>query len=253
MRFFALLLVCLMTLPAWSKEVIRVGGYEFSPYVEIQNHKPRGLTIQLIERLNALQDRFEFRFELTSPRRRYEDFTAGRIDVMFFESPEWGWTARNIKFDSTREFLTDSEVFIALAAEGRDERFFANMSGHTIAGIYGYHYAFAGFNDDPKFLEQEHRMSLVYSNFASIELVLTGRVDMAIVTRSYLNRHLKANPKARAKLLVSKRVDQVYSLRALVRNGAKISSSDIEGLLTKLRQNGTLDTLWRAAGIGSSN
>lgn len=249
MRTLAFLFALLLAFPAWSREVVRVGGYEFAPYVEIQGEKPTGLTIELIEQLNRVQDRFDFQFELTSPRRRYEDFSSGRIDLIFFESPEWGWTTRGIKFGSTREFLRDSEVFVALAADGRDERYFATLSGRSIAGIYGYHYAFAKFNDDPKILEQDYRMSLVYSNFASIQLVLSGRVDLAIVTRSYLDRFLREDPQAAARLLVSKRTDQVYSLRALVRDKASISADEVEALLAKLRKRGTLDKLWRSAGV----
>lgn len=249
MRTLALLFALLLALPAWPREVVRVGGYEFAPYVEIQGEKPTGLTIELIDQLNRVQDRFDFQFELTSPRRRYEDFSAGRIDLIFFESPEWGWTSRGIKLGSTREFLRDSEVFVALAADGRDERYFATLNGRSIAGIYGYHYAFAKFNDDPKVLEQDYRMSLVYSSFASVQLVLTGRADLAIVTRSYLDRFLRENPQAAARLLVSKRTDQVYSLRALIRDQAPISVDEIEALLGKLRKRGTLDKLWRAAGV----
>ena len=249
MHRFAFLLAALVYLPAWALEVVRVGGYEFPPYVEIENQQAAGATLRLLDELNQLQDRYRFQFELTSPRRRYDDFTSGRIDVMFFESPEWGWSSRGIPLNSTREFLRDSEVFVALAEGGRDERYFASLKGRSIAGIYGYHYAFAGYNDDPKKLEQEFGMSLVYSNFASIQLVLTGRADLAIVTRSYLNRFMRDNPDAAARLLVSKRIDQVYSLRALVSEKSPVRVEEIESLLGKLRQRGTLDKLWRSAGI----
>lgn len=249
MRTTVLLLALLFALPAGARELVRVGGYEFSPYVELQDEKPVGLTIELIEQLNRVQERYEFRFELTSPRRRYEDFSSGRIDVIFFESPDWGWTKRGLKFQSTRELLRDSEVFVALAGEGRDERYFAAPGSRTIAGVFGYHYAFAGFSDDPRVLEQKFRMSLVYSNFASIQLVLNGRTELAIVTRSYLDRFLRDNPEAAPRLLVSRRPDQVYALRALVGPQSKISPGQIEALLERLRQRGTLDKLWRSAGI----
>lgn len=249
MRTIALLLALLFALPAWSREIVRVGGYEFSPYVEVQNQQPTGLTAELLKALNQIQDRYDFQFEFTSPRRRYEDFSNGRFDVIFFESPDWGWSKRQIKFTSSREILRDSEVFVALAAPGRGEHFFTSLSGHTIAGVYGYHYAFAGYDDDPDMLEQDFRMSLVYSNYASLQLVLGGRTELAIVTRSYLDRFLHTHPKEAPRLLISKRVDQVYSLRALVSDKARISADQIDALIAKLRQRGTLDQLRRAAGI----
>lgn len=249
MRPIALLFALLFALPVWSREIVRVGGYEFAPYVVNENQQPTGLTIELLKALNKLQDRYDFQFEFTSPRRRYEDFSNGRFDVIFFESPQWGWSKRKIKFATSREIMRDSEVFVALAAPGRDERFFSSLSGRTIAGVYGYHYAFAGFDNDPDLLEQQFNMSLVYSNYASIQLVLGGRTDLAIVTRSYLDRYLHTNPKDVPRLLPSKRVDQVYSLRALVSDQARISAEQLDALIARLRQNGTLDKLRRAAGI----
>lgn len=249
MRALAFLLALLAVAPTWARELIQVGGYEFAPYVEFRHSKPAGVTIELIRHLNRIQDRFEFRFELTAPRRRYDELTSGRFDVMLFESPEWGWSPYSGKFSATREILRDTEVFVALAGPGRDQSFFAAPSERSIAGVYGYHYAFAGLTTDPVVLEQKHRMSLVYSNRASIDLMLNGRVDMAILTRSYLHRFLTENPSLRSKLLIAQHPDQVYSLRALVREGATITTRDIEQYLATLRRQGVIDNLWRSAGI----
>lgn len=249
MRATLFLLALFFSLPGLTREVVKVGGYEFPPYVELKEGKPTGVTLTLLEELNKAQDKYEFQFVLTAPRRRYDDFSTGKFEVIFFENPEWGWRSRQIPTAVSREFLRDSEVFISRTAPGRGESYFNTLSGKSMAGIYGYHYAFAGFNDDPKFLETQHGMSLVYSNQASIALVLAGRVDLAVITRSYLNTFLRRNAKAKASLLVSQRTDQVYSHRVMVRDGAHIKVSEIETLLDQLKRQGSLAKIWRHAGI----
>ena len=248
MRAIIFLTALFVSLSAMAREIIQVGGYEFSPYVEFQQGRAIGLTPKLLALLNKTQDKYEFRFVPTAPRRRYEDLSTGTFDVMFFENPEWGWSSRKINAAVSREFLRDQEVFVTQAA-GRDQNFFTVLAGKSIAGIYGYHYAFAGFNDDPSILESQHGMSLVYSHQAAIQLTLSGRVDMAIINRSFLNNYLRANPALKSRLLVSRRVDQTYSHRAMVRDGARITIHEIEALLDQLKRNGTLDKLWRDAGI----
>lgn len=236
---------------AQAKEVVLVGGYEFAPFVETHGgEQPSGVTLDLIRLLNGSQDDYEFRFVLTSPTRRYRDFEAGRFDMLLFESPDWGWTARRLPVEASAEFLSGGEVYIAPAMPGRGQDYFADLRGKRIAGILGYHYAMADFEADPAVLRGRYNMTLVNSNEASIALVLSRRVDAAIVTIAYLKRFLRGDPDAAAKLLVSARLDQTYSHRALVRAGGRPSAAEMSALLARLEREGALARLWRDSGIG---
>lgn len=231
---------------AASPQPVTVGGYVFPPYVVVgQDGRPEGITPALIAALNEIQNQYQFEFFLTSARRRFQDFEDGKFDMLFFESMEWGWRSIGARLDQSPPLLSDDEVWIALAGEGRDQQFLSTLKGRRIAGILGYHYRFADFESDPDVLRKRFDITLVNTNSASIELIMKGRVDQAIVTRSYLNDYLERHPEYVSRLLVSDFTDQNYSLRMLVRHGVSPGVGELESLLMQLRDAGTLKQLFR--------
>ncbi|BAE52256.1 substrate-binding periplasmic protein [Paramagnetospirillum magneticum] len=250
LRAYLVILGMLMALPAWAGQVVKVGGYEFAPFVEMNAAgKPDGLALRLIEAMNAHQDRFTFQFVPTSPNRRYKDFEAGQFDVILFESPDWGWVERKLPIQPSRVFLDGGEIYITQAKPGRDQGFFAELGDKRMVGILGYHYGFAGFEADPAVLASRFRMALVNDNAASIEMILKERGDVAVVTDAYLKRWLRSRPEARSRLLVSERFDQRYAHHALVRAGGAFTAADMDRLLDAMDKDGTLAGLWRNFGI----
>jgi ABC-type amino acid transport substrate-binding protein len=240
----AIVLLTLSLTGAHGRQPVTIGGYAFPPYVEIVGgDAASGLTVEVIHALNAAQDRYDFRFVLTTPQRRYQDFASGRFDAMLFEMPEWGWIARGIGLDVSDEIATDGEVYVALAADGRDERFFDAVGSRKIAGILGYNYGFTGFRNDPDELRDRFDITLVNDHQATIDLVLRGRVELGIVTESFLERRLAADPDARARLLISIRHDQIYSHRVLTRLGASPSAKEIAAMIAAT-VDGRLDDVW---------
>ena len=71
-------------------------------------------------------------------------------------------------------------------------------------------------------------------------MVLRGRADIALVTRSYLFDYLLRNEKVRDELLVSQRIDQVYHHYAILRPTAPITGEAFGKLLQGLRNNGQM-------------
>ena len=71
-------------------------------------------------------------------------------------------------------------------------------------------------------------------------MVLRGRSDIALVTRSYLSDYLLRNENIGDQLLVSQRIDQVYHHYAILRPAAPISGEAFGKLLQDLRENGQL-------------
>ncbi|NFV79336.1 amino acid ABC transporter substrate-binding protein [Magnetospirillum aberrantis SpK] len=233
-----------------AADVVRVGGYDFPPFVETgAGGAPSGLSVDLIAALNKAQSQYEFRFVTTSARRRYADVEAGQFDLMFFESPEWGWAARGAPVDFSNVFLKGGEVYIAPAKSGRGQEWFDDLKGKRLVGILGYHYGFAGFEADPDALARTWGMKLLNNHRSSIEMVLADRMDVAVVTDAYLWAYLSRNPAARERLLISDRYDQHYNHRVLVRRGGAIDVDTVNRLLSTLEQNGTLAALWKAAGV----
>lgn len=231
----------------WAAQTILVGGYVFPPYVETDQDERRGITFDLIEAMNAFQHDFHFEFVLTSPPRRYDDFDKGRFDAIFFEDIAWGWQEKGV--DASRVFLKDGEVFLTKASPEKTQAYFDDLAGKSIAGYIGYHYAFADFNADPKFLEQQFNMQLSNNHQGNIEKVLIGRADVAIITKSYLQRYLKEHPEAQDQIFISAKVDQEYRHTILIRTGGALTVEKINQLLTDMEQQGVLSQLWKRYGL----
>lgn len=226
--------------------VVRVGAYEFPPYVD---ETGGGVTRDLLDLFNAAQDEFRFDLVRTAPQRRYEDLEQGRFDMIAFECLNWGWQDRPV--DATRPFLHDAEVFVAKAAPGIDQHYFDDLTGKSILGRLGYHYAFAGFEADPRLLEQRHRTRVTVTHEGNVRSVVAGRADLAIVTRSFLTRFLQREPELARQVLVSKRTDQIYEHTILTRRGRAVTAGWLDALLNRLEADGRLDALWRSSGIVS--
>lgn len=232
-----------------AAQVVRVGGYDFPPFVDGGKEVRSALVPQIIDALNQMQSQYRFEFVPVAARRRYGDLAEGRFDVMFFESPQWEWQAQGFPVDFTKIFLRGGEVYIAQAKAGRGQDYFADLSGKSLVGILGYHYGFADFEADPERLIRKFDIKLVNSHRSSIELVLNGRRDIAVVTDAYLHGYLQDNPKARDRLLVSQRLDQTYEHRVLVRRGGPISVVAMETLMDDLAASQRLAAILKDAGI----
>lgn len=247
---FVLAALLPLAAPAWAGQTVKVGGYEFAPFVEFgQGGRPDGLTLRLIEAVNAHQSRYTFEFVPTSPNRRYKDFEDHRFDAVMFESPDWGWTERRLPIDASRVFLDGGEVYIALAKPGRDRSYFDDFTDKRMVGILGYHYGFAGFEADPAQLAAKWKTALVKDNAASIDMILKDRGDVAVVTDAFLRRRLRDKPDLAARLLISDRFDQRYAHRVLLRRGGPVSAAEMDRILDAMEIDGTLAKLWRDFGI----
>ncbi|MCF4994879.1 transporter substrate-binding domain-containing protein [Pseudomonas syringae] len=233
------LLTALSILPAQASQLVRVGAAHFPPYtIRPENGADTGLLPQLVEALNRLQSDYQFVLVPTSIPRRFGDFKQGRIDMAIFENPEWGW--KEIPHTSVDMGLEDAEIFVAQRKPDRQQDYFARLAGKRLALFSGYHYEFAGFNADPKYLGQQYNATLTYSHDSNLLMVLRGRADIALVTRSYLSDYLLRNEQISNELLVSQRIDQVYHHYAILRAAAPISSEAFGELLRRLRDNGEM-------------
>ncbi len=230
--------------PAQAATPVKVGAYEFPPYV---TETGAGITQGLIALMNAAQSEFRFELVATSPQRRYEDMEQGRFDIIAFESVAWGWRDRPV--DATRVFLRDAELFVAKAGPGVDQSIFATLAGKTILGRLGYHYAFADFNSDPAVLEARYHTRVTVTHEGNVRSVAAGRATLAIVTQSFLNQFLKTDPDLARRLLVSERADQIYEHTILVRRGGPITAGRLNALLDQLEADGQLSLLWDKSGI----
>ena len=224
---------------AGAAQLVRVGAAHFPPYtVRPEQGADTGLLPQLVEALNAVQSDYQFVLVPTSIPRRFRDFEQGRVDMAIFENPSWGW--KEVAHTSVDMGLEDAEIFVAEREPGRDQSFFNDLAGKRLAVFSGYHYAFANFNPDPKYLAEHFHATLTYSHDSNLLMVARGRADIALVTRSYLSDFMVRNADMAGKFLVSERTDQVYHHYALLRPKAPITGPVFAGMLKQLRDNGQM-------------
>ncbi len=123
--------------------------------------------------------------------------------------------------------LEDAEIFVAQRQpEGRAVRqqdYFADLTDKRLALFSGYHYEFANFNAEAQYLAKNYNATLTYLHDSNLLMVLRGRADIALVTRSYLNDYFLRNLNVANELLVSERIDQIYHHYAILRPAAPIS------------------------------
>ena len=222
--------------------IVKVGGYHFPPYVEHVSGEFSGLTLDLLQLMNAFQSTYHFEFVPTTPLTRYKDFTDRAFDVLFFERKEWGWQDRPVV--SSREFLKDCEVYVTRTEPGKTEAYFETLRGKSLLGYLGYHYPFAQYQTDPALLLQRYNMRLTTSHAENIRAVLDNRADIAIVTKSYATRFLRDHPGLIPRLLVSRKMEQEYRHTILARKGSKPKPKDIMAILEALEENGYSPLLW---------
>jgi ABC-type amino acid transport substrate-binding protein len=238
-RILLVALGALFVLPASAAQLVRVGAAHFPPYtVRPETGADTGLLPQLVEALNGLQNDYQFVLIPTSIPRRFGDFKQGRVDMAIFENPDWGW--KDIPHTSVDMGLEDAEIFVAQRVPERRQNYFTDLKGKRLALFSGYHYAFANFNADPRFLADNYNATLTYSHDSNLLMVLRGRADIALVTRSYLSDYLLRNGKIADQLLISQRIDQVYHHYALIRPQAPITGEAFGALLKRLRINGEM-------------
>jgi ABC-type amino acid transport substrate-binding protein len=239
LRFLLAALPALWVLPSQAAQLVRVGAAHFPPYtVRPEMGVDTGLLPQLVEALNVAQHDYQFVLVPTSIPRRFGDFKQGRVDMAIFENPDWGW--KDIPHVTVDMGLEDAEIFVAQQLPDRQQDYFAELVGKRLALFSGYHYEFANFDADPKVLAQRYNASLTYSHDSNLLMVLRGRADIALVTRSYLSDYLLRNAKVADQLLVSQRVDQVYHHYAILRPAAPISGETFGKLLQGLRESGQM-------------
>jgi len=246
MRFQALIFGCLLSAGSLAAEIVKVGVYDFPPYVFIAD-KTTGIAVQTLAAMNKSQDKYEFVAVPTTARRRYLDFENNEFDMLIFESKEWGW--QNYQVEASKVFVTGAEVYVTQAKPGRGQEFFTDFKNRAMIGVLGYHYRFADFKTDPEYLAKHFNLVQTNGQKNSLELILKGRGDIAVLTKEYLNYHFLTSPKDASKLLISDKFDQVYRHTILVRKNHKLSVQYINKLLDLMNQKGSLNPLWERYGL----
>jgi polar amino acid transport system substrate-binding protein len=234
-------LIGLSAVPASAQQVVKVGGYDFPPFVD---RTPGGtsLTLELIAALNAFQKKYTFVFVDTSSKRRFIYFDEKKYDLIFFEAIDWGWQGRDV--EATDVILQGGAVYITRADKNKDQSYFDDFKGKSIWGILGYHYGFANFNADYDYLKKTFNAHMITSHEGLIAAAANGRADISVVVKEYLQVYLAKHPEVQKKILISKKFDAVNAYTILVRKGIHPDAAELNKLLAEMESAGILKKLW---------
>lgn len=228
---------------AGAAQLVKVGAAHFPPYVvRPEKNDQQGLLPELLASLNRSQTAYNFVMVPTSVTRRFRDFAQGRVDMAIFENPQWGW--REIPHTAVDMGLEDDEVFVARNVPGRRQDYFNDLSSKHLALFNGYHYAFAQFNASPDYLATHFKATLTYSHESNLLMLSRERVDIALMTRSFLRDAMLRGIVKTDELLVSERVDQVYRHYAIVQPDGPISAAELTRLLQQLHDSGQMKRIF---------
>lgn len=245
--FFFMILLISISFCIYGQEVVKVGGYTFPPYLVKTDSGYGGLTIELIEAMNSYQNQFDFQFVETTSKRRYDHFEKGRFHLIMFEDLNWGWSDRDVSYSDI--YLEDGEVYISKYSPEKDQLYFHDLEGKSIAVILGYHYSFADFNSDEEYLSEHFDIQFSRDHNINIRKVLEGIADISLVTQSFLYRFIQDNDIGDNQLLISEKLDHKYSHRIIITDESPISVSEVNKLLEEMEKAGILLQLWKRYGL----
>lgn len=239
--FQKILLFIFLNLTILGVTIVKVGAYPFPPYLNVNNTEFSGKTIDLINALNKIQDKYKFEFVLTSPIRRYKDL-GSKFDLIFYEDLNWNWKDKNI--ESTDTIFKDQEVFITLTEFYKDKNYFTNIKDKKILVIKGFHYAFADYNASEDYLKSNFKVVFSTSPENTLDFLFNKRAELAIITKSFLTEYLNKTPNKKKDIIINDIPDQLYNLAIIKDKNAPISLTELNNIINNLKKSGNLKELF---------
>jgi ABC-type amino acid transport substrate-binding protein len=213
---------------------VKVGGYQFEPFVEGTG----GLSVAFARFLSEQQNLYRFEFMEIPARRRYELLMSGKIDMIFFELPLWGWNEVADHIVTSTPLIRGSEVFVARRDHPLGREVFDALHKRRIALTFGYHYAFAGLTADPDDIRARFNVVFAQQQLYTLRHLVSGNADLAVLNDMFVARQMETDGALSDVIRVGERVDQRYELPILMRRNGPISAGALNEILATLRQNG---------------
>ncbi|WP_135080799.1 hypothetical protein [Terasakiella sp. SH-1] len=226
---------------------VRVLAYPFPPF--FNEDLKSGITPEIVSLLNAAQVEFHFEIHPVAPQARYHNIMFGRQDLILFEMPQWEWQDKQEYVTFSKLLMKGGEVYIAKRREGRGQSYFDHVKDRHLGVYDGYHYAFANYISDKAWLEKHFKISFASRHRTILEWVRYSKVEVGVVTLSFLKGFFNRYPEEISPYLVSQKFAQIYRLKALARNNGPITIGRFEELLGRIKHQDEFRALLEKYGI----
>lgn len=203
---------CMAQSQAHESPLISVYAYHLKPPFIVDLERRQGLYYDFSDYLNRKGRGYRFQ-TVFLPRNRLEHALARRqLDgVVIGVTPLWFHDPQQQKYLWTPSLFHDQDEIVSLAGNPFDYRGPESLDGRRLAGVLGFSYA--GID------ERVSAGKIFRSNTAGerevLQMILKGRVDVGIVSRSTLDYLLATEPR-QGPFHVSKTPHDVFERRILV-------------------------------------
>ncbi len=245
MRFIPILFfLCFTTASAAQAErtkvVVVTDSWAQLMYLDDKN-VPSGELADFVNRMNAVQDKFQFDLHIY-PRLRVDSaFESKQADVYPLRTVAWTRPASGLL--ATKTIFTSGDIYFAKRNNRHGGRkVFDNLKTRGVAGVRGYHYQLFNNIQDEKYIRKHFRAHLLGSNEAVISFVMAGRTDIGIVPEVILAKYLE-DPAFRAQVIVGDAYDSRVELSNLVRKDGPISVDEMNTIVDLLVKSGDVGRL----------
>lgn len=211
----ALVLLCLgCALPSQAAvpRHVTVYAYHLKPPFIVDQHQELGLYYDFSAFLNSKGDTYRFHTQFV-PRNRVEhDLTHKNFDgVLLGVSPIWFRDQAEKKYLWTPGIYDDQDEIVSLAESPFDYRGPKSLVGKKLGGVLGFAY----FGVDKLVAKGKIARINTVGEHEVLEMLLKGRVDVGIVSRSTLN-YLVAREGWQGRFYLSRQPHDRFARRVLV-------------------------------------
>ncbi|MDD9952027.1 MAG: hypothetical protein OXT67_10745 [Zetaproteobacteria bacterium] len=206
------------------------------------------LVADFMQGLNAVQDDFEFRYQVNPSRRFLVLFEENAVDAVFLLDE--AWVAESLSKMHKSDFYMDlKNQLFTLKTPGISQDYFADMTKMSKVGMFGYYYRLFDFKRDPAVLKRDYNAALVKKEIHMVRMVESGRVQVGIIgdlTVRYFAQNGQIDPE---RLYFSEVPDAVYQPRLFLKKGIALTQAQLDGYVLEMKRQGILQSIFGRYGI----
>nr|WP_247741854.1 transporter substrate-binding domain-containing protein [Endozoicomonas sp. G2_1] len=237
----------LVTFKGSAAEHINVISIKREPYVIVDHKQERGLTYDLIDIFNQVQDKYHFAVKIIPTRRLHKHARDGDNNIVMWDHPDWGWKNVGVSLP----LVTTQDIYIAHRDYvNGDQSYFDDLTDKSIAAVRGYHYQ---FNDAQARKENKYNIRYVTTDTITIKMALYKRSQVALTSNISLGWFLRQNPAETSKLVVANKIDDQFQRYILTPMQSKVSIDEINHILKVADQKNLLAPVYQKYGLAPPN
>ncbi len=182
---------CMAQVQAHENPLVNVYAYHLKPPFIVDLERRQGLYYDFSDYLNSKGDSYRFQ-TLFLPRNRLEHALASQqLDgVVIGVSPPWFHDPLEQHYLWTPSLFHDQDEIVSLASHPFDYSGPESLNGRRLAGVLGFSYA----GIDALVVAGKISRSNTAGEREVVQMILKGRVDVGIVSRSTLDYLLATEP-----------------------------------------------------------